>query len=159
MNEAIDEVRHELLIHLSMIANSVDRLATLVDKSTSKSEGELQEDAVEFEKLVEQSRDRARAARLDLRRLIEEERREASDDLISWKMTGQTYKLHARADRNECCATTAIELAVLAMDEVERAILRALLARKEAVSAQMQRPGELAQVIAPAAGRSDYMSL
>jgi hypothetical protein len=65
----------------------------------------------------------AQAAHKEWNRLMEEERRETSEKC---GLEGESEQLHARADRSERCALTAIETAALAMDEGERAMLRTL---------------------------------
>jgi hypothetical protein len=115
-----------------MIANSFDRLYALVNGREISSEHELREQVVEIEKTIEQSRAQATAAHVAFDLLVDEERFETSDKVADLVMNRQTSKLHARTGRGERCAATAIEIAILAMDEVERAVLRALLARKEA---------------------------
>ena len=139
MSDDNDAFRREFRASLSMIVDTLDRLNALVGEKAASTEHELREQVAESEKLIDQSRMQARAAQKELNRLIEEQKLETSEKVDDWKTHRQTSKLHARADRCERSATTAIEIAVLAMDEAERAVLRALLTRKETISIQVQR--------------------
>jgi hypothetical protein len=65
---------------------------------------------------------------------------EADEKLVGWKMKRQTSHLHAHADRFEKGLVAAVEIAAMAMEEAERAAIRAVLARREAISIQIQRP-------------------
>lgn len=137
MNDDNDAFRREFRASLSMIADTLDRLNALVSEKATTTEHELREQVAESKLLIDQSR--MQAAQNELNRLIEEQQLETSEKVADWKTRRQTSKLHARADRCERSATTAIEIAVLAMDEAERAVLCALLTRKETISIQVQR--------------------
>lgn len=137
MNDDNDAFRREFSASLSMIADTLDRLNALVGEKATSTEHELREQVAESKLLIDQSR--MQAAQNELNRLIEEQKLETSEKVADWKTRRQTSKLHARADRCERSATTAIEIAVLAMDEAERAVLCALLTRKETISIQVQR--------------------
>ena len=139
MNDDNDVFRREFRASLSMIADALDRLNALVGEKATSTEHELREQVAESEKLIDQSRMQARAAQNELNRLIEEQQLETSEKIADWKTHRQTSKLHARADRWERSAATAIEIAILAIDEAERAVLCALLTRKETISIQVQR--------------------
>ena len=139
MNDDNDVFRREFRASLSMIADALDRLNGLVGEKATSTEHELREQVAESEKLIDQSRMQARASQNEFYRLIEEQKLETSEKIADWKTHRQTSKLHARADRCERSATTAIEIAILAIDEAERAVLCALLTRKETISIQVQR--------------------
>jgi hypothetical protein len=53
----------------------------------------------------------------------------------------QTSQLHARADLIEQLAATAVELATLSTLEAERIAMTAILARRQAVTVQIQGDG------------------
>ena len=137
MNDDNDAFQREFRASLSMIADTLDRLNALFGEKATTTEHELREQVAESKLLIDQSR--MQAAQNELNRLIEEQKLETSEKVADWKAHRQTSKLHARADRCERSATTAIEIAVLAMDEAERAVLCALLTRKETISIQVQR--------------------
>jgi hypothetical protein len=142
MTEKSDPFRVEVRLSLSMIAGVLDHLNELVDEKTVTTEQELGERFAETEKHVDQIRAEARTAQDELKRLMEEEQFETSEVVAEWKAARLTSKLHARADRCERFATTTIEVAVLAMEEAKRAVLCALLTRKETISIQIKRSGD-----------------
>jgi hypothetical protein len=92
-----------------------------------------------MDEIAELNRAKTLAAYAESNRCLEEEKLEASEKITEWKKKRLTSQLHARADRLERCAVSAVEIAVLAMDEAERTVLRAILSRKEAVLIQVQR--------------------
>jgi hypothetical protein len=139
MSNDSDAFRSEFRASLSVIAHALDRLNSLLDEKAANTEHDLGEQVADSDKLIDQSRMQARVAQNELSRLIEEQKLETNEKVADWKTHRQTGKLHARADRCERAATTAIEIAVLAMDEAERAVLCALLTRKETISIQVQR--------------------
>jgi hypothetical protein len=142
MNEKLDPFRVEVRLSLSIIAGALDQLNGLVDDKTIKTEHDLRELVADSEKLIDQIRAESRTAQDELKRLMEEEEFETSEIVAKWKEDRLTSKLHARADRCERVATTAIEIAVLAMEEARRAVLCALLTRKETISIQIKRNGD-----------------
>src|ERR1700724_609210 len=125
-----------------MIAGTLAHLNKAVDEMILTLEQELRDRVAESETLIDQIRAETRTAQDELKRLMEEERFETSEMVAEWKATRRTSKLHARADRCERFATTAIEIAVLALAEAKRAVLCALLTRKETISIQIKRSGE-----------------
>jgi hypothetical protein len=142
MTEKLDPFLVEIRLSLSMIKGGLGHLNDLVDETTVTTERELRERFAETDKLLDQIRAEARTAQDGLKRLIEEDKFETSEVVAEWKATRLTSKLHARADRCERFATTAIEVAVLAMEEARRAVLCALLTRKETISIQIKRCGD-----------------
>jgi uncharacterized iron-regulated protein len=142
MTEKLDPFLVEIRLGLSMIEGGLGHLNDLVDEKTVTTEQELRERFAETDKLLDQIRAEARTAQDGLKQLIEEEKSETSEVVAEWKATRLTSKLHARADRCERFATTAIEVAVLAMEEAKRAVLCALLTRKETISIQIKRCGD-----------------
>ncbi len=76
---------------------------------------------------------------MELKKWMDEESSEGIDKVAQWKAKRETSRLHARADKYERCAGAAMAVAATAMNEAERAVLRALLARKEAISIQIQQ--------------------
>jgi hypothetical protein len=141
VNEDIGQFRGEFRVYLSMISPIFDRLSALIDESATSVGPELEEQVDEIEKVIEQTRDQATAACHVFVRLIYEERIETRAKSSDRKINGPASRLDARAHRRERYATTAVEIAVLAMEEAERAVLRALLARQEACLIQVHRFG------------------
>jgi predicted metal-dependent hydrolase len=116
-----------------MVENTVGHHNLLISKTANSTEHELLEQATQIQRFIDQSRSHTQAAHKEANQLMEEEGCETSENIADWKANRNTSKLHARADRSERCALTAIEIAALTMDEAER-VHRALLTRKETVS-------------------------
>jgi hypothetical protein len=139
MNGNIDQFREDLRSNISVIVTCFDRFNALVYGESISTEKQLTERLAKLDEVVEQSRANGQIAYAEFYRWLEEQKLESSEKIAEWKRNRQTGQLHARADRFERCAATALEIAVLAMDEAERTVLRAILARKEAISIQVQR--------------------
>jgi hypothetical protein len=138
MNGNTDQFREDLRLNLSIVMTACGRFITAVEGGMAGTELEWHEQLLEMEKLIEQSRAKIAAASADLHRCIEEEKFETSIQVIEWKAKRQTDKLHARADRYERCANAAVEIAAAKIDEAGQWVFRALLARKETISIQVQ---------------------
>ncbi|WP_213736885.1 hypothetical protein [Bradyrhizobium sp. dw_411] len=139
MNGNIEKLREDLWLNVSGIAASFDRFNFLIYESESNDEAQLRERLGQIEDGAEQNRARTIAAHSEFERWMDEERNESAERLAEWKQKRQSGQLHARADRCERCAAVAVEIALLAMDQAEMIIVRALLARTEAISVQIQR--------------------
>jgi hypothetical protein len=112
MNDHIDQFHEDIRAALSTIDVSLIRVKALFANKTMRTEQDLREQLGEVEKSLEQSRQRAAAAHLDLERWLDEE----SDRVAEWRVKRDTSKLHARADKCEQCAAAAIEVAIAAVD-------------------------------------------
>jgi hypothetical protein len=135
----VDQFCEDLHATLSIIDASRARIKTLLADKSKITELDVLECLRTVENSIQQGRAKAAAARAALERWTDEERAEASDRVAEWKTKRQTGKLHARADRYEEHAAAAIDVAAAAMDDAERTVLQALLARKEAISIQVQQ--------------------
>jgi hypothetical protein len=139
MSGHIDQFREDLRSNILGVAASFSRFNALVQETTGSTEQELREQLARMDALAQITRGKAAAAYAEFDRWMENEKLQAEEKIAEWKKTRQTGQLHARADRFERCAVTAVEIAMLAIDEAERTVIRAILARKEAISVQVQR--------------------
>jgi predicted transcriptional regulator len=138
MNGNLGELREELRPYLSDIAAAFERTNAAVFDTDHPKEQELREQLDWLDQRVGQTRVRSLAAQAEFEQCINDELAEVAGQIAEWKQSRQTSQLHSRADRCERCARIATEIALLAMDQAERAIIRALLAREEAISVQVQ---------------------
>jgi hypothetical protein len=139
MSGNIDQFRADLRANLLATAASFDRFNAILFQTATSTEQDLRERLAILDETAELTRFRAIAANADFNRWMEEARSETFEKVAGWKSKRQTGRLHARADRLERCASTAVEIALLAMQEAERTAVGAILARKEAISIQVQR--------------------
>jgi hypothetical protein len=141
MKNYVDQFCEDIHTNLSAIGATFTRLQTLIADKAKSTEQEIRKYFVETEEGIEQTRAKRAAALLELKKWSDEESSEAIEKVAQWKAKRETSRLHARADRCERSAAAAIAVAAAAMDEAERAVLRALLARKETISIQAQQVG------------------
>jgi hypothetical protein len=139
MANHVDQFCADICVTLSIIDATVVRVETLIEDKAKSTEQDVRERMAVVEKRIEQGRAKVAAARAALERWTVDESPEASMKVAEWKTKRDTSKLHAHADRHEARAAAVIDVAVAAMDDAERAVLGALLARKEAISIQVRQ--------------------
>ena len=71
-------------------------------------------------------------ARNNLEQWVKEKKAEAKGTIDQWVENRETEKLAARAQKAEDCAWLAIEIARASIDDVERMVLEAIAARRDA---------------------------
>jgi hypothetical protein len=141
MANHVHSFSEDLHATLSIIDAGRARVQALIADKAGRTGQEMTDRLAEVERSIRHGRVTAAAALAALGKWTVAEESEASGLIAEWKTKRQTGKLHARADRYEEHAAAAIVVAAAAMDEAERAVLRALLARKEAISIQVQQSG------------------
>lgn len=137
MDGNVDLLRETFSDNISRVVAAIERLNALVQ--AGETAGELSSYFAALEKSAKENRARLSAVLAQLDQRIDEERL-VSEKVPGWKATRQTSKLHSRADSCEHCAAAAVEIVALAMQEAERAVVHALLAREEAIAVQVAVP-------------------
>ena len=137
MNSNVEGLKEAVQENLKALSSSLDRLGALIDEREFTSEGELRKGLAGLEMSSKRNRERLSDALSDFDKWTSEEF-QTRGQIDTWKAKRETSRLHSRADLCERCATAALEIAALAVQEAECAALRAVLARKEAVSVQVR---------------------
>jgi hypothetical protein len=138
MNGNIDNLREGLWPHFSEIAATFDRANKLILDVEHLGESELRERLTRMKEGGGQPDACAIEIQERFERWNQLDRNEPPEQIAKWKDGRHTGQLHSRADRCEGCAVIASEIVLLAVDQLERAIVQALLSRNEAVSVQVQ---------------------
>ena len=92
----------------------------------------LQDKLVEVRHKGEASKQAVTEARTNLEQWGKEKKAEAEGTIDQWVENRETEKLAARAQKAEDCAWLAIEIARASIDDVERMVLEAIAARRDA---------------------------
>jgi regulator of replication initiation timing len=96
----------------------------------------LQKHQDEIRQRVEQEKVRARQVQANIASWKQEKVAHTQEAIRSWRQRRETDKLEARAERAEAYAADMVSVAAFDFDEAEQAVLDALAARYDAVSAR-----------------------
>ena len=92
----------------------------------------LQEKLDEVRHKGEATKQAVAEARANLEQWVTEKKAEAKGTIDQWVNNRETQKLTARAQKAEDCAGIAIEIAQASIDDAERMVLEAIVARRDA---------------------------
>ena len=117
----------------------------------------LQEKLEEVRHADETTKQAVAEARTKLEQWIKEQKAEVKGTIAQWVENRETQKLAARAQKAEDCAGIAIEIAQASIDDVERMVLEAIAARRDAEAVILADPkvAVLAGRGRPDAGHAD----
>jgi hypothetical protein len=139
MNGNLAQFGEDLRKHLLRLQVSLENLSDLFSGGRIASGARLAGRMAELKKAARESADRGTKLRESLEACLERDAGISQEMIAAWVDRRQTARLHARADLLEQSAAIAAELAGLAASEAERIALAAVLARREAISVQIQR--------------------
>lgn len=139
MNGNIRQFADAVGKHLSDISTSLNHLHALTSEQTEPSEQAIRTSLNEVGEITtDKSCTKLALLLAELNQLVEAEK-PTRNQVADWKIRRLTSRLHLRADVCEQLATTSIALAALAIVMAESASVQALVARKDAISAQVQQ--------------------
>ena len=139
MNGNLAQFGEDLRLHLFRLQVSLNNISELFSGGRITNEAEFASRLGELRTMADASSARATELRRMLQDRLERDAALAPESVSRWIGRRQTAQLHARADLIEQLATIAVELATLSTLESERITMMAILARREAVSVQVQR--------------------
>jgi hypothetical protein len=132
MGQRIDQFNESLRLKLANVDSNINALKVKIDGRARTAEQEVRNHLDAVDKSIEQGRAKVAAAQADITTWAEEQKTVTGEEIAEWKAERETAKLKARADLAERYAAAAIDVAVAAVDEAERASLQAWLARHDA---------------------------
>ena len=139
MNGNLAKFGEELSLNLCRLRVSLNNFSGLFADTPATNEAEFSSRLNELQAATKSCTDRASELREALRCGIERDASISRATVSGWMGRRQTAQLHSRADLLERLAAVAVELATLSALEAERITMAAVLARKQAVTAQVQR--------------------
>jgi hypothetical protein len=142
MNGNLAQFGADLRLDLSRLQASLNNIDGLFAHGVIADDAEFASRLQELHATMKGSSERA--AELDdaLQDGLARDAARAPETVARWVGTRQTAQLHARADLIEQLAITAVELAALYTLQAERITMTAIVARRQAVSVQVQRAGQ-----------------
>lgn len=136
MNGNLAQFGKDLQLHLFRLQASLDNINRLFAAGVMASEATFTNRLDELSAMAHDHSERAGMLRQALQSGVEQN--VATETVLHWIGRRQSARLHARADAIERLAAVTVELAALSMLEAERMTMTALLARRDAMIAQMQ---------------------
>jgi hypothetical protein len=138
MDGNLAQFGRDLQLHLFRLEVSLNNINGLFASGVAASEGEFRNRLNELSTMTRDCSERTGVLRSTLESRLEQDAAITSETVSRWIGRRQSAQLHARADAIEQLATVAVELAALSVLEAERLTMAALLARREAISVQVQ---------------------
>lgn len=138
MNGNLAQFGKDLQLHLFRLQVSLNNINGLFAGGAGASEAEFASRLNELSTTIRDCSERTSALRRTLKSGLEQDDAIASETVSRWIGRRQSAQLHVRADAIEQLATVAVELAAFSALEAEHITMAALLARREAISVQIQ---------------------
>lgn len=139
MDGNLAQFGEDLRLHLFRLQVSLNNIQELFSGGRIANEAEFVSRLDELQRSADATSARATELRRTLKDRLDREAALAPESVSRWIGRRNTAQLHARADLIEQLATIAVELAMLSTIESERITMMAILARREAISVQVQR--------------------
>ena len=134
MSQKLDNVRSELRSKVNEADKHLKDIEANVKNANEKAKAELQAQLKSVESKVSGAKNRVAAADARMKSWVDEKKEMTQDAIAQWKAQRNAKKLGARADRSEDYAVAATQFAGAAIDEAERAVIEAIVARMDADS-------------------------
>jgi chromosome segregation ATPase len=132
MSEKLDNVRRELHAKLNEAEKHLKDIEANAKSTNEKAKAQLQAQLKSVETKVNDAKARAAAADARMKSWVNEKKEMTQDAIAQWKSQRNAMKLAGRADRSEDYAVAAIQFAGVAIDEAEKAVIEAVVARMDA---------------------------
>jgi len=132
MSAKVDKFCDDLRDRLNTVESRLHAAKTNVQALAGQAEETLRQQCDELHRKAQAEKDRIERLRGSLTAKAQQKLAETTEIVREWKAKNETRKLNARADRAQVYAADAIEFAVAAIDEAEKAILDAIVARMDA---------------------------
>jgi hypothetical protein len=126
----------ELRSRITEVKNNLKGLKVKVDAKAQNAEREARDHLVQVKKHIEQERSKVSAANAEVKNWFEVQKTATAAKIDEWKSTHEANQLNNRAAVAERYAAAAIDIAMAAVDDAEKATVEAWLARQDAKSVQ-----------------------
>jgi len=135
MSTAIDNFTTQLHDNLEAVENRAKSLSTNFQSASKKTQEELQTNLAAMKVNLEQKKQEFDQYRTKLTGQLEEKESEIKSNVEEWIAHREVQKLEHRADKAVDHASTAIYLAIAAIEAAETATMEALSAKLDAETA------------------------
>ena len=137
MTARVDQFCDKLRDRLNTLEDQLATLRTNVQKLPKQGEQVLQKYLTEARSKIEVEKKKVEQAQASLKARAEQKIGQAKDAISQWKAKGELSMLNARAELAERYAADAVYVAVAALSDAEEAIIDAVIARNDAVQAEI----------------------
>jgi hypothetical protein len=142
MSQRIDQFCENLRLKLTNIDSGLDGLKAKIDGKAQHAEQEVRSHLDKVQRRIEQGRAKVLVAQVEVKSWVDDRKTATADKIAEWRANRETSKLQNRADQAERYAAAAMDVALAAVDDAERATLEAWLARQDANSAPAKKASE-----------------
>jgi hypothetical protein len=139
MAQHLDQFSKDLRLKLTNVESGLESLKGKIDGKIDTAEQEVRKYLDSVRKRIDQNHPKITAAEVEIKTWLDAEKATASEKIAEWKAKLETSKLQNRADLAEQYARAALVMALAAVDNVERAVLEAWLARRDAKTVSPKR--------------------
>ncbi|MGA7713860.1 MAG: hypothetical protein WCA81_18345 [Rhizomicrobium sp.] len=139
MSEPIDQFCENLRIKLTNIDSGLAGLKAKIDGKSQQIEQAVRLHLDDVRWRIKQDAKKVSAAQAEVKDWAESQKVVTEDKIAEWKAKRDLGKLQGHAVKAERYAEAAIDLAMAAVDEVEKAAIEAWLARHDADSAPTKK--------------------
>jgi hypothetical protein len=135
MSQKIDEFCEDLRNKLNAADQRLKDLKASATNASQRAKDEAKAQLNRLENDAKEQRAQIQAAEAKVKQWAQEKKTNTDEKIAQWKSERQTKKLNDRADGAEIYADAAIEIAVAAVGDAERAVVEAIVARLDASQA------------------------
>ena len=135
MSEQVDNFRQQLRTKIDDADKRLKGLEANVKASGEKAKSDAKAYVASLDSQMKAQQAKLQAAQANMKAWIQEKQKITSDKIAEWKAQVQVTELTRYADLSEQYAASATQVAVAAIDEAEKAIADAIVARLNADSA------------------------
>jgi chromosome segregation ATPase len=139
MAQHLGQFSKDLRLKLTNVESGLESLKGKIDGKAENAEQEARKHLDSVRKRIEQSRPKIAAAEAEMKTWLDAEKATSSEKIAEWKAKLETAKLQNRVDLAERYAAAALAVALAAVDNVEKAVLEAWLARRDAKTVSPKR--------------------
>ena len=132
MSEKFDNFCSELRTKINDADKRIKDLKANAVGASEKTKVEAKAQHAALENKAKEQKARTAAAEVKAKAWVEEKKTMTHDRIAQWKEQRDVKRMESRADLSEHYAVTAMEIAVAAVDEAERAAVEAVVARIDA---------------------------
>ena len=136
MSEQVDNFRQQLRTKIDDADKRLKGLEANVKASGEKAKSDAKAYVASLDSQMKGQQAKLQAAQANIKAWIQERQKITSDKIAEWKTQMRVTELTRYADLSEQYAAAATQVAVSAIDEAEKAIVDAIVARMNADSSQ-----------------------
>ena len=134
MSSSITKFSKRIRHKLHEVEQRLDALKVTTEKQAEQAGKAIHKHVASLEDDAHKAKDKLAQAKADMNSWVED----AEETVTGWKKTFDAKKLQARADRSERHADAALVVALATVDEAEKAMLSASVARTDAEAVHRQ---------------------